>query len=91
MDTKEVTGTIKEFEGKGEKTLGRIQDRVKTTADDLINQSRKSQEQFSERAQEAWEDAIDSVRRRPAAALGTALGVGALIGAVIALVASRDR
>jgi len=70
MDTHEVTGTVREIEGKAEKSYGQLKSKARETADELAGIA-------DEPIDSSWDNAMAFVQENP----GTALGIGFLVGA----------
>jgi len=70
MDTHEVTGTVKEIEGKAEKSYGQLKSKTREAVDELAGIA-------GEQSDTSWDHAMTFVQENP----GTAVGIGFLVGA----------
>ena len=81
VDTNEAEGTVKD-------TVGKLQDGMGGLLGDTGMQARGKAKQFAGQAQEYYGDTLDTVRDvasdQPLLALGVAVGVGFVLGALLA-------
>ena len=81
VDTNEAEGAVKD-------TVGKLQDGMGGVLGDTGMQAKGKAKQFAGQAQEYYGDTLDTVRDvasdQPRLALGVAVGVGFILGALIA-------
>ena len=81
VDTNEAEGAVKD-------TVGKLQDGMGGVLGDTGMQAKGKAKQFAGQAQEYYGDTLDTVRDvasdQPLLALGVAVGVGFILGALIA-------
>jgi ElaB/YqjD/DUF883 family membrane-anchored ribosome-binding protein len=86
MDSREVTGTIKEYQGKAEKAYGKLRDNMSASDEEFETFSSTAQRD----AEAAWEKSLDLVRDHPASSVGISLLIGAAIGVLATALAMKD-
>ncbi|MCQ8277000.1 CsbD family protein [Acetobacteraceae bacterium KSS8] len=76
------------IEGVAEDVVGKLQDGMGGALGDSAMQAKGKARQFAGQAQSAYGDALDTVRDltadQPLIAIGAALGLGFLVGALVA-------
>ena len=67
-----------------------VRDRVKETKANVQREIEEAREKFKMKAEDAWNDVVDLIRKHPGKAIGVAVGAGLLVGLSAASMRRRD-